>query len=93
MYFIIKYDVFNKYMINVTHHYTCGCEKTFQFGQREVTLVANKGEHSIIYSKILPGKVACELSCTVGYKTRKSHIAKNRYNVKKCKDKKTNNGP
>ena len=55
MYFIIKYNVFNKYIINVTTTEINTCNKIFEFGQREVisffTLVTNKGEHSIIYSK------------------------------------------
>ena len=55
MYFIIKYNVFNKYIINVTTTEINTCKKIFEFGQREVisffTLVTNKGEHSIIYSK------------------------------------------
>jgi hypothetical protein len=55
MYFIIKYNVFNKYIINVTTAINT-CKKIFEFGQREVifffTLVTNKGEHSIIYSKV-----------------------------------------
>ena len=55
MYFIIKYNAFNKYIINVTTEINT-CEKIFEFGQREVisffTLVTNKGEgRSIIYSK------------------------------------------
>ena len=52
MYFIIKYNVFNKYVINVEINTR---KKIFEFGQREVisffTLVTNKGEHSIINSK------------------------------------------
>ena len=56
MYFIIKYNVFNKYIINVTTTKINTCKKIFEFGQREVisffTLVTNKGEHSIIYSNI-----------------------------------------
>ena len=57
MYFIIKCNVFNKYMINVTTTAKIPVKQTlvFEFGQREVisvfTLVTNKGEHSIIYSK------------------------------------------
>ena len=55
MYFIIKYNVFNKYIINVTTTEINTCKKIFEFGQREVisffTLVTNKGEYSIIYSK------------------------------------------
>ena len=55
MYFIIKYNVCNKYIINVTTTGINTCKKIFEFGQREVisffTLVTNKGEHSIIYSK------------------------------------------
>ena len=51
MYFIIKYNVFNKYIINVTTTEINTCKKIFEFGQREVisffTLVTNKGEHSI----------------------------------------------
>jgi hypothetical protein len=51
MYFIIKYNVFDKY-ITTTEINTC--KKIFEFGQREVifffTLVTNKGEYSIIYS-------------------------------------------
>ena len=49
MYFIIKYNVFNKYTINVTTTEINTCKKIFEFGQREVisffTLVTNKGEH------------------------------------------------
>ena len=56
MYFIIKYNVFNKYIINVTTTEINTCKKIFEFGQREVisffTLVTNKGEHCIIYSKV-----------------------------------------
>jgi hypothetical protein len=48
MYFIKKYNVFNKHIINATTTPI----NTFEFGQREVisvfTLVTNKGEHSII---------------------------------------------
>ena len=55
MYFIIKYNVFDKYIINVTTTEINTCKKIFEFGQREVisffTLVTNKGEYSIIYSK------------------------------------------
>jgi hypothetical protein len=55
MYFIIKYNVFNKYIINVTTTEINTCKQIFEFGQRGVifffTLVTNKGEHSIIYSK------------------------------------------
>ena len=55
MYFIIKYNVFNKYITNVTTTGINTCKKIFEFGQREVisifTLVTNKGEYSIIYSK------------------------------------------
>ena len=55
MYFIIKYNVFNKYIINVTTTEINTYKKIFEFGQREVisifTLVTNKGEYSIIYSK------------------------------------------
>ena len=55
MYFIIKYNVFNKYIINVATTEINTCKKIFEFGKREVisffTLVTNKGEHSIIYSK------------------------------------------
>ena len=55
MYFIIKYNAFNKYIINVTTTGINTCKKIFEFCQREVisfyTLVTNKGEHSIIYSK------------------------------------------
>jgi hypothetical protein len=55
MYFIIKYNVFNKYIINVTTTEINTCKQIYEFGQREVisffTLVTNKGEHSIIYSK------------------------------------------
>ena len=47
--------LFNKYIINVTTTEINTCKKIFEFGQREVisffTLVTNKGEHSIIYSK------------------------------------------
>ena len=55
MQFIIKYDVFNKYIINVTTTEINTCKKIFEFGQRVVisffTSVTNKGEHSVIYSK------------------------------------------
>jgi hypothetical protein len=55
MYFIIKYNVFNKYIINVTTTEINTCKKIFEFGQRGVisffTLVTNNGEHSFIYSK------------------------------------------
>jgi hypothetical protein len=55
MYFIIKYNVFNKYIINVTTTEINTCKTIFEFGQREVIsffmLVINKGEHFIIYSK------------------------------------------
>ena len=55
MYFKIKYNAFYKYIINATTTATNACKKEFDFGQREVisffTLVANKGEYSIIYSK------------------------------------------
>jgi hypothetical protein len=48
MYFIIKYNVFNKYIINVTTTEINIRKKIFEFGQREVisffTLVANKEE-------------------------------------------------
>ena len=48
-------NVFNKYIINVTTTEINTCKKIFEFGQRGVisffTLVTNKGEHSIIYSK------------------------------------------
>ena len=54
MYFIIKYNVFNIYIINVTTTGINTCNKIFEFGQREVisflTLVTNKGEHSILCS-------------------------------------------
>ena len=44
-----------KYIINVTTTEINTYKKIFEFGQREVisffTLVTNKGEHSIIYSK------------------------------------------
>jgi hypothetical protein len=36
MYFIIKYNVFNKYIINVTTTEINTCKKIFEFGQREV---------------------------------------------------------
>jgi uncharacterized membrane protein YccF (DUF307 family) len=53
--FIIKYNVFNKYIINVTTTEINTCKTIFEFGQREVisffTLVTSKGGHSIIYSK------------------------------------------
>jgi hypothetical protein len=43
------------HIINVTTTEINTCKKIFEFGQREVisffTLVTNKGEHSIIYSK------------------------------------------
>ena len=55
MYFIIKYNVCNKYIINVTTTEINTCKQIFEFGQREVisffTLVTNKGEHSIFCSK------------------------------------------
>ena len=55
MYFIIKYNVFNKYIIYTTTTAINTCNKLFDFGQREVfsffTLVTNKGEHSIVCSK------------------------------------------
>ena len=55
MYFIIKHNVFNKYIINVTTAEINTSKTIFEFGQREVisffTSVTNKGEHSIIYSK------------------------------------------
>ena len=45
MYFIIKYNVFNKYIINVSTTEINTCKKIFEFGQREVisffTLVTN----------------------------------------------------
>jgi hypothetical protein len=48
-------NVFNKYMINVTSTAINTCKKILEFGQRDVisffSLVTNKGEHSIIYSK------------------------------------------
>jgi hypothetical protein len=48
MYFIIKYNVFNKYIINVTTTGINTCKKIFEFAQREVisffTSVTNKGE-------------------------------------------------
>jgi hypothetical protein len=51
MYFIIKYNVLYKYIINATTTPINTCKKLFEFGQREVisffTLVTNKGEHSI----------------------------------------------
>ena len=50
MYFIIKYNVFNKYIINVTTIEINTCKKIFEIGQREVIsffmLVTNKGEHN-----------------------------------------------
>ena len=55
MYFIIKYNVFNKYIIKVTTTEINRGKTIFEFGQREVisffTLVTNKGEHSIFCSK------------------------------------------
>jgi hypothetical protein len=36
MYFIIKYNVFNKYIINVTTTEINTCKQIFEFGQREV---------------------------------------------------------
>ena len=55
MYFIIKYKVFNKDIINVTTTEINTCKQIFEFGEREVisffTLVTNKGEHSVIFSK------------------------------------------
>jgi hypothetical protein len=36
MYFIIKYNVFNKYIINVTTTEINTCKKIFEFGQREI---------------------------------------------------------
>ena len=51
MYFIIKYNIFYKYIINATTTAINTCKKLFELGQREVisflTLVTNKGEHSI----------------------------------------------
>ena len=45
MHFIIKYNVFNKYIINVSTTEINTCKKIFEFGQREVisffTLVTN----------------------------------------------------
>ena len=45
MYFIINYNVFNKYIINVTTTEINTCKKIFEFGQRGVisffTLVTN----------------------------------------------------
>ena len=53
--FKIKYNAFYKYIINATRTATNTCKTEFDFGQREVisffTLVTNKGEYSIIYSK------------------------------------------
>ena len=53
MYFIIKYNVFNKYIINVTTTEINTCKKIFEFGQRGVisffTLVTNKGERALYY--------------------------------------------
>ena len=47
MYFIIKYNVFNKYITNVTTTKINTCKKIFEFGQREVisffTLVTKQG--------------------------------------------------
>ena len=54
LYFKIEYNAFYKYIINATTAKNT-CKKEFDVGQREVisflTLVANKGEYSIIYSK------------------------------------------
>jgi hypothetical protein len=55
MYFIIKYNVFNKYIINVTTTEINTCKKIFEFGQREVisffTLVTNKGESTLVFTQ------------------------------------------
>jgi hypothetical protein len=55
MYFIIKYNAFNKHIINVTTPAINTCKNIFEFGQREVVsffpLVTNKGEHSINVNK------------------------------------------
>jgi hypothetical protein len=55
MYLKIKYSAFYQYIINATTTATNTWKKEFDCGQREVitffTLVANKGEYSIIYSK------------------------------------------
>jgi hypothetical protein len=55
LYFIIKYNVFNKYIIYATTTAINTYKKVFDFGQREVisvfTLVTNKGEHSICCSR------------------------------------------
>ena len=55
MYLKIKYSAFHKYIINATTTAKNTWKKEFDCGQREVisffTLVANKGEYSIIYSK------------------------------------------
>ena len=55
MYFIIKYNVFDKYIINVTTTEINTCTNIFEFCQREVisffTLVTNKGEHSILFTQ------------------------------------------
>ena len=42
MYFIIKYNVFNKYIINVTTTEINTCKKIFEFGQiRVITKLPN----------------------------------------------------
>jgi hypothetical protein len=55
MYFIIKYNVFNEYIINVTTTEINTCKKIFEFGQREVisffTLVTNKGESTLVFTQ------------------------------------------
>jgi hypothetical protein len=55
LYFIIKYNVCYKYIIITTTTAINTCKKLFDFGQRGLisflTLVTNKGKHSIIYYK------------------------------------------
>ena len=54
MYFIIKYNVLNKYIINVTTTGINTYKKIFEFGQREVisffTLVTNK-ESTLLFTQ------------------------------------------
>ena len=51
----MKYNVFSKYIIYATTTAINTCKQIFDFGQSEVisffTLVINKGEHSIFWSK------------------------------------------
>ena len=54
MYFIIKCNVCNKYIINVTTTEINTCKQIFEFGQREVisffTLVTNK-ESTLLFTQ------------------------------------------